>query len=112
MFDIVTVKSRTGKNEEFMVGGVVFTVDAKKGIKIPRFHANLAMEQNALKWSKENGGVLEAKVYIEDDVEEAPKKITQEEIDELKATGGLGKRTILVDGKPVSMTSVVFDPEA
>lgn len=111
MFDIVTVKSRTGKNEEFMSGGAVYYIDAKKGIKVPRNVAQLAMEQNALRWAKETGAVIEAKVYIEDDVEEAPKPISQEEIKAIKRTSGIGKGKILVDGKTVDMTSIDIDPE-
>jgi hypothetical protein len=112
MFDIVTLKTRTGKNEEFMSGGVVYIIDAKKGCKVPRNYADLAIEQNALSWSKQTGGVLEATVYIEDDVEEAPKPITQEEIKAKKRTNGLGKGKILVDGREVSMTAIDLDPEA
>jgi hypothetical protein len=112
MFDIVTVRTRTGKNEEFMSGGVVYIIDAKKGCKVPRNFADLALEQNALRWSKTSGGVLEATVYIEDDVEEAPKAITQEEIKAKKSTSGFGKGKILVDGKEVSMRAINLDPEA
>lgn len=115
MYDIVTLKSRTGKNEEFMSGGAVIVVDAKKGVKVPRAFAELALNQNALKWDKGTGAVVMAKVYVEDDIpegEKAPAKIEEDEIKALKRTNGIGSGKILVDGKFVNMTSIDLDPEA
>lgn len=110
MFDIVTLKTRTGKNAEFMSGGAVYIIDSKKGLKVPRNLANLAVEQNALHWSKENGGVVDASVYIEDDVEEAPVAITEAEIKAVKKTSGYGRDKIIVDGKTVPMKSIDLEP--
>lgn len=115
MFDIVTVKSRTGKVEEFMENGIVRLIDPKKGLKIPRGMAQLAVEQNALRWAKENGQVTESKVYIEDDIPEgepAPKTISAEEIKAIKRTSGIGSGKILVDGKLVDMKAIDINPES
>lgn len=107
-FDIVKVRTRTAENAEFMAGGRVYIIDAKKGVKVPRNYANLAIEQNALRWNRENGGVTESAVYIEDDEVEVPKPITKEEIKALKRTGGMGTKT-LIDGKPVAMKTIELD---
>jgi hypothetical protein len=115
MYDIVTLKSRTGKNEEFVSGGTVIVIDAKKGVKVPREFAELALGQNALKWDKGTGAVTMAKIYVEDDLPEgakAPEKITEEEIKAIKRTNGIGSGKILVDGKFMNMTSIDLDPEA
>ncbi len=114
MFDIVTVKSRTGKTEEFVSGGATFLIDVKKGLKIPRNMAQLAVDQNALRWAKESGNVIESKVYIEDDIPEGaepPAKITEDEVKAIKRTSGIGKGKIMIDGKLQSMKSIDLDPE-
>ena len=113
MYDIVTLRTRTGKNEIFMAGGAYHTIDVKKGLKIPRSIAHLAIEQNALGWSKENGEVCDSTVYIEDDLiegEEKPKLITAEEVKAIKKTSGIGKQKVLVDGKAVPMKTIELDP--
>ena len=112
MFDIVTLRSRTGKVEQFMSGGATYLIDPKKGLKIPRNVANLALEQNALHWSKDNGGVIDSSVYIEDDLAEGekPTMITHEEIKAIKKTSGYGRDKVLVDGKAVPMKSIDLDP--
>jgi hypothetical protein len=113
--DIVTVKVRTGKAEEFMYDGAPISIDAKKGKKLNRFMAERAVAQNALKWNKESGAVVEAKVYIEEDIgtpQALPSKpVTEAEIKVIKMTDGLGKDKILVDGKFVSKVSINLDPK-
>jgi hypothetical protein len=110
MFDIVTVRTRTGKDEEFMSGGAIFVINAKKGLKIPRNMAELALAQNALSWSKENGGVTDSTLYIEDDNETPPAPISLEEVKKIKRTSGYGKDKVLVDGKAVPMKAIDLDP--
>jgi len=114
MFDTVVLKTRTGKNEEFVVNGGTIVIDGKKGARIPRAYAEYALAQNALTWEKGTGAVKEAKVYIEDDLNGAapPKKLTEEEVKAFKRTSGLGSGKIMVDGKFVNMTSIDLDPEA
>lgn len=111
--EIVTLRTRTGKDEQFMSDGRIYTIDSKKGLKVPRFAATLAYDQNALHWSKTSGGVIDSKVYVEDDIpegQEAPGKITEEEIRAVKKTSGIGKGKIRVNGKEVAMTSIDLDP--
>lgn len=113
--NIVSVKVRTGKAEEFMYDGLPVMIDVKKGRKMDRRMAELAIEQNALNWNKETGAVVNAKVYIEEDVDTASalpsKPITAEEIATIKRTDGLGKDKILIDGKFVSKKSINLDPD-
>jgi hypothetical protein len=112
--NIVTVKVRTGKNEEFMYDGAPLVIDSKKGRKLDRFMAERAVAQNALKWNKESGAVVEAKIYIEEDIgtpQALPSKpITEDEIKAVKRTDGLGKDKLLVGGKFVSKVSIDLDP--
>jgi len=113
MFDnIVTVKSRTGKSEQFIYDGAPHTIDAKRGIKVPRVMAELALKQNALRWDSSTGLVIDAKVYIEDDLDTenaTPSvKLEEKEIEAVKNTDGLGNDSILVNGEVVKKTVIDF----
>lgn len=112
--DIVTVKTRTGVEEEFRYDGRVVTIPVKKGVKVPRYMAVLAVDENAIRWDSGTGLTAESKVYIEDDVD-TPKEmphdsLTQEVIAEVKATDGLGDDIILVEGKPVRKKAINLKP--
>lgn len=110
--EIVTLRVRTGHDEEFMYDSRPFIVSSKKGLKVTRFIALKALDQTALEWDPSNGLVINAKVYIEDDIESpratpsAPLKA--EDIVAFKNTDGLGDDTILIDGKPVKKRTIDF----
>lgn len=112
--DIVVVKTRTGKDEEFRYDGAPVTIPAKKGLRVARMIAHYAIEANALRWDSANGQVIEAKVYIEDDVDTPnalpSSPITAAEIAEVKATDGLGEDYVLVEGKPVKKKAINLRP--
>ena len=112
--EVVVVKSRTGKDEEFRYDGAPVTIPLKKGIKVSRDVAQLAVEFNALRWDSSTGQVVDSKVYIEDDVDsplETPHDaLTQEDIAEVKATDGLGEDTIIVEGKLVKKKKINLKP--
>lgn len=112
--DSVTLKSRTGKNEEFICNSKPYVIDAKKGLRVPRYVADLAMTQNALGWDGSTGIVSDAKIYVEEDQDTAlatsAEKITEEQIEAAKATDGLGNDVILIDGKPVKKKSINLKP--
>ena len=111
--NIVMVKTRTGKDEEFKYDGFLHIVDAKKGLRVPRPLAELAMKQNALRWDSALGSVVESKLYIEDDLgtalETPNKPITVKEVEAIKNTDGLGNDSILVNGVVVKKTTIDFN---
>ncbi len=111
-YDIVTVRVRTGHNEEFTYDSRVYIVDSKKGLKIPRSMAEIALNQHALTWNPGTGLPLESKLYIEDDAdtpEATPMThLKPEEIAAMKDTDGLGDDTILLNGQPVKKTVIDF----
>lgn len=112
--EVVTLKSRTGKDEEFICNSKPYIISTKKGLRIPRYMADLAMTQNALGWDGSTGVVNDAKIYVEEDVETPlatpTTKITDEEVEAAKATDGLGNDTILIDGRPVKKKSINLKP--
>jgi hypothetical protein len=112
--DIVLVKSRTGQDEEFRYDGKVVVVPAKKGLRIPRYMARYAVDGNALRWDSTTGLTAESKVFIEDDAgtefELPSSPIKQSEIDEIKATDGLGDDVILIEGKAVRKKAINLKP--
>jgi hypothetical protein len=108
--EIVTVKTRTGKDEEFTFDSRPFIIDAKKGIKVSRFMADAAVAQNALRWNPGTGLVEEAMVYVEDDEVLPSTPITADEINEIKQTDGLGEDSMIIDGKIVKKTRINLKP--
>jgi len=112
--DIVTVKTRTGTEEEFRYDGKVVTINAKKGVKVPRYMAELAVNENAIRWDSMTGGVVEAKVYIEDDIDGPhalpSEPLTQQVIAEVKNTDGLGDDSIIIEGKIVKKKAINLKP--
>lgn len=111
-FDPITLRSRTGKDERFQYDSYQFTISSKKGLRVSRFLADRAMKQNALEWNPGTGEVMNATVYVEEDVgtplatpSDALKK---EDIEALKDTDGLGDDTILVDGKAMKKKTIDF----
>lgn len=111
--NVVLVKTRTGKNEEFTYDGLPNVIDAKKGKRLPREIAELAIGQNALRWDSGTGLVIDSLLYIVDDESsELPKTpLTTEEIEDVKATDGLGEDTILVNGAIVKKTRLNLKPK-
>jgi len=112
--DIVTVKVRTGMEEEFRYDGKVITINAKKGVKVPRYMADLAVNENAIRWDSATGGVVESKVYIEDDLDGPhalpSDSLTQAVIADVKNTDGLGEDSIIVEGKIVKKKAINLKP--
>lgn len=110
--EIVTLRVRTGKDEEFVYGSRGYTVSSKKGLKIDRYRAGFAVRQLALGWSPMTGEVVDAKVYIEEDAGTSRAlpvtALKADEIAAMKDTDGLGDDTILVDGKPVKKRTIDF----
>lgn len=110
--DMVTLRVRTGKDEEFTYDSRAFIVTSKKGLMVPRFIAMRAMNQTALEWDPGTGLVVNAKVYIEEDMgspaETPAESLKPEEIAAFKNTDGLGDDTILIDGKPVKKRTIDF----
>ena len=110
--NVVLVKTRTGKNEEFTYDGLPNVIDAKKGKRLPREIAELAIAQNALRWDSGTGQTIDSLLYIVDDETELPKTpITAEEIADVKSTDGLGDDSILIDGKVVKKTRINLKPK-
>lgn len=114
--DIVTLRVRTGKDEGFTYDSRRYTVTSKKGLKVERPVAELAIRQNALNWNPGTGEVENSLLYIEEDVEEPTilhpalpsTPLKPEDIEAAKNTDGLGDDTILVNGKPVKKTTIDF----
>ena len=106
----VVLRTRTGKDEEFMSGGGIIVIDAKKGIRVPRYVAELAFSQLALKWDNLSGAVVDSLIYEHDADKPAPKTITADEIKQIKKTSGMGKDNIMVDGKKVPMRTIDLNP--
>lgn len=111
-FDTVTLRVRTGKDEHFQYDSLMYTISSKKGLHVNRFMADRAMKQNALEWNPGTGGVVNATIYIEEDVgtpDATPSDaLKSEDIESMKDTDGLGDDTILVDGKPVKKKTIDF----
>lgn len=113
--DFVTLKSRVDYE-------VAITCDSReryiapgrKGLTLPRMIAELGIKQHAFQWDSQNGAVKESLLYIEEDVDtplELPhKKLDMEEVNKIKKTDGLGKKTAFVDGKFVPMKTVEIEP--
>lgn len=112
MQEIVTLRVRTGQDEKFCYDSKPHVITSKKGLKVNRPMAELAIKQNALKWDPSTGLVIEAKLYVEEDIGTAlgfpSSAITKDEIKAIKDTDGLGQDHILVDGKPVKKTTITF----
>lgn len=110
--DFITLRVRTGKDEEFVHGSRGYTVSSKKGLHIDRYRAGFAVRQLALGWSPMTGEVVDAKVYIEEDVGSVKAlpstPLKAEEIAAMKNTDGLGDDTILIDGKAVKKHTIDF----
>lgn len=125
--EVVTIVSRTGKLESFTYDGRIYDIDAEKGMKAPRPIAELAVKQNALKWDGGTGLVTESKLFIKEDEgkelvdrpatsplapEAMPSSpITQEEIQTIKETDGLGDDTIMIDGKLMKKKRINLKPQ-
>jgi len=112
--DIVTLKSRTSEKLGVMHDSRLREIHPKKGLKVPRDIAELGKIQHALRWSATHGGVLDSKVYIEDDIgtalETPHKPLEEDEVKKMKQTDGLGKDKIMVDGKLINKTTINLDP--
>ena len=112
MEDYVTLRVRTGKDEYFQQDSRVHVISSKKGAHVDRFSADLAISQNALQWNPGTGGVVEAKIYVEEDVDTPAglpsTPLKAEEIAAFKNTDGLGDDSILVNGKIVKKTTIDF----
>lgn len=112
MTEIVTLRVRTGKDEQFMFDSREYTISSKKGLKISRFAALKAIEQNALEWDPGTGRVINSVVYVEDDADTADatpnSALTADEIIAFKNTDGLGDDTILINGAPVKKVTIDF----
>lgn len=110
--DVVTLRTRTGKEEEFKHDGIPYIIDVKRGLKVPRAIADVAIKQLALRWETTSGMVIDAKVYIEDDVNTPlalpSAKIEADEIAAIKNTDGLGNDSIIINGKLVKKTTIDF----
>jgi hypothetical protein len=87
-------------------------IDAKKGLKVPRPLAALALNQLALRWDATTGCVVDAKIFIEDDVdtpEATPHgKLEVAEIEAVKNTDGLGNDSVIVNGRLIGKTTIDF----
>lgn len=113
--DLVTVKSRTGEVIEILYDSRMRQVPAKKGLRLPREIAEIGIKQHAFRWNATNGLVKESKLYIEEDID-TPLALPHEPLDmdrvkEIKKTDGLGRDTILVDGKPIKKKTINLDPQ-
>lgn len=110
--EIVVLRVRTGHDEEFVADSRRYVISSKKGLKVDRHRAGFAIKQNALGWSPMTGEVVDAKVYIEDDIGTPlalpSTALKVEEIAAMKDTDGLGDDSILVDGKPVKKHTIDF----
>lgn len=108
--EILTLKTRTGKDEEFTFDGHIITIPAgKKGLRVPEHVAQYALEQNCLKRDAQTGFVVESKVYVEESDELPKDAVTPEEVEAAKYTDGLvGQSPLMIDGKPVEKKSIIF----
>lgn len=111
-FEPITLRSRTGHDESFQYDSYQYVISSKKGLHVNRFLADRAMKQNALEWNPGTGEVMNAVIYIEEDVgtplATPSSSLKKEDIEALKDTDGLGDDTILVDGKPMKKKTIDF----
>jgi hypothetical protein len=111
-FDLVTLRVRTGHDEKFQYDSVTYVISSKKGLHVNRFLADRAMKQNALEWNPGTGEVMNATIYIEEDVDTQvatpSDALAPEMIAALKDTDGLGDDTILIDGKAMKKKTLDF----